>query len=123
MPSLPFSIAGRSPVIRQVDIDDGSGGAVDINGDQFESGPIEMPGAGLIVASVTSDDNGALSHEVDWLDENDTLLDTTAPSTLSNVTDGDIDEATIRLRSGRWVLLVSDDSGAQNRIHGSANAH
>lgn len=97
-------------------VDIGSGGS-----GNFDSGVRNTGGAEAIAGEFESDDNNNFKVEIDWIDSNDNVVKTHAPSATNGVTDV---EFSFRIRSDRWKLRVEDTSGAnQNRVHGSANTH
>lgn len=92
---------------------------LDADGD-FETGQRSTGGAEALAGEIVSDDSATFSVFIDWLDDDGNVLITHNPAALTDVTDVDFN---IIVRSDHFELRVSDTSGGQNRIHGTANCH
>lgn len=106
----------------EADIDVGTAASpIDLTGGDFESGSKNAGGAEALGGKFISDDNNTFSVEIDWLDDDGNVAITSSPASLTDVTDV---EFNLVMRSDRFEVRLTDTSGgAQNNVHGTANAH
>lgn len=120
-PTSGKQVYRRGAVEAQADIDIGTNASPhDLNTSDFESGPKNAGGAEALAGEITSQDSATFSVKVDWLNDENEVIITHEPAGLTDVTDVNFN---LIMRSDRFELRVTDTSGGQNRIHGTANAH
>lgn len=106
----------------QSDIDIGSkGNPNDLADGDFDSGNKNAGGAGVLAGKVQSLDDETFTVKIKWLDDENNETVETSPKILQDQTDL---EFSLRMRSDRFKVVVTDTSGAnQNEVVGSVNAH
>lgn len=82
--------------------------------------PPDVGGTEEITVAVQSDDNENFSVTLQWLNEDSVVLYEQEPAALQNTTDAYAD---FKVKSDRFGLIVTDESGNQNRVSGTVNVH